>query len=867
MRVCPYCHLVLADSESVCPHDGTQTAPAETPPVPGALQSKFKELKPFAQGQTGTLQLAVQNPGGYRGLLKVIPLSGFESSERVRLKRELRKQTRLAHDGLPRIVDGGEIGQELWLFRDYVAGESLAQRIRRMGRLEPSEALVIAAQVASALDELQRNGLLHRDVKPGHVILQSSPGGLPISKLIDAGVAARLPSGSVFDLIGTPAYISPEQVGGKLVSFRSDLYALGCMLFEMLTGRPPFVGAEIKAVLEQHRNAPVPELAPELGLPSQAVTLLRALLAKEPRQRPFSAQQVRRTLEPLLPPGAPLPALQTRAPSSAGGISVPPPAEDRQSKPSVRPVVPKAPRVPSAARADGRHNKPAAENFNDTQEIELDDIDLAQADPGPKTMRLSADEIEEIDPEAGVANPKTIHLGADDLDVLAIREEAAAELAAAASPSASETGRLVAAVASEPEVDDEPRRAEESAQEPIVAAEHPAAPEPTAAAQAEAQPAAQSRGRRVDFDVESLFDDDVPPEPKAPAPGALHDAAPTQIYRKDEDLGAPARTAALGHPQAYVEPDPDRPAAPDPEGTVVIARPPTKRRPPWLWIGAGAAVLLLLVVLFSGGDEAEDAAASAGAEDAPGASAEGPSPGTNDTPKPAAPPSGTVAREPAAAAQPAQPAGDPPQVAPEQAAAPAPAPEAQAQALPSEPPVVEQAAIEQPALPPNQPAAAPSATRAAKTAAKAEPPAALSAAAASAKLGPSAGNKTGAQAARVDRVAKAEEFKQQARAHYQAGRHRDAALAYRKAIEQNPADPRALVGLGTVLLASGDADGAIAAYSRAVRLEPTSANYHASLGRAYLVRGDRDRARAAYRKALEINPEHGAAKTALQQLR
>src|SRR5688572_29453365 len=237
MRVCPYCHLLLPASQPVCPHDGSSTAPAEAAPVPAALQSKFKDLQPFAQGQTGTLHLCQQTQSGFKGLLKVIPLAGFEGSERVRLKRELRKQTKLAHDGLPRIVDGGDLSQELWLFREFVAGEALVQRIRRLGRLEVEEALLITAQLASALDELQRNGLLHRDVKPGHVILDSGPKGMPIAKLIDAGVAARLPSDSVFDLIGTPAYISPEQVSGKLVSFRSDLYALGCILFEMLTGK------------------------------------------------------------------------------------------------------------------------------------------------------------------------------------------------------------------------------------------------------------------------------------------------------------------------------------------------------------------------------------------------------------------------------------------------------------------------------------------------------------------------------------------------------------------------------------------------------------------------------------------------------
>jgi serine/threonine protein kinase len=157
----------VADSASICPHDGASTTPIEVPDPPAQLRDKLRDFEPFAQGQTGTCYLATQTESGYRGLLKVIPLSRFEASERVRLKRELRKQTRFNHDGLPRMIDGGELGDSLWLFREHVQGESLAQRIRRLGKLEPPEALAIAAQVASALDELQRNGLLHRDVKPG----------------------------------------------------------------------------------------------------------------------------------------------------------------------------------------------------------------------------------------------------------------------------------------------------------------------------------------------------------------------------------------------------------------------------------------------------------------------------------------------------------------------------------------------------------------------------------------------------------------------------------------------------------------------------------------------------------------------------
>jgi serine/threonine protein kinase/tetratricopeptide (TPR) repeat protein len=864
MRVCPYCHLLLADNESVCPHDATQTTPVEASPVPGALQSKYRDLQPFAQGQTGVLYLGQQTQSAFKGLLKVIPLARFEGSERVRLKRELRKQTKLAHDGLPRIVDGGELPQELWLFREFVAGESLAQRIRRRGRLEVDEALLITAQVASALDELQRNGLLHRDVKPGHVILESSPKNMPISKLIDAGVAARLPGESVFDLVGTPAYISPEQVSGKLVSFRSDLYALGCMLFEMLTGKPPFPSDNVKAVLDAHKNAKVPD--PDVALPAPALALLRALLAKEPRQRPFSAQQVRRTLEPLLPPGAPLPVLQSRAPSSAGGISAPPPAAGRGSSPGAKPRSSVPPTPPAAARA----NRDRSGGIP-TEEISLEEIELPPSQV-PNTILLQPDDLEEIDGRG----PSTIRLGEDDIAALEVREEAAALSAAVAREPeelAYDTGQVAAisaaaSAATHAEPEPAPAPTVQEFNEPAAGVVQESA-SPVAAEPAPASGSGTTGRRAVDFDVESLFDDDVPSEPAVRAQPELQDA-PTQIYRPRSDAPPPARAEA-----PYIEPAADRP---DPEGTVMVPRPgakPPARRTPWLWIGAGAGVLLLLVLVFAGGDDGEAPAAAAG--DGAPAAVEGDGKKAAAPASPAALPAPQADRAQARAQrEPVLPATEQPgAAAADEAPSAAVAPTPEQLAVMREGSEQEQPAQAQPA------AAAPSAPAAAAAADPVQPAAAaaageqrrtgeptLSAAAASAKLGPSAGSKLVApRAPRADRVAKAAEFKQQGRDFWKNGRYREAAAAYQSATEQDPSDAGAFAGLGAARLEAGDANASIAAYSRAVRLQPGSSGFHAALGRAYLASGDRIRARAAYQKALELNPNNGAAKTALAQLR
>jgi serine/threonine protein kinase len=380
----------------------------ERPRVSEAIAGKFAELTPFAAGQTGVSFLATAADSDTRGLLKVIPISALDNAERVRLKRELRKQSRLVHDGLPRILDGGESGHELWMFREFVAGESVAQRIRRHGRIALDDALAITAQVATCLDELQRNGLLHRDVKPAHIILEpqsGSPQLPPVAKLVEAGVASRLSTGSIFDLLGTPAYVSPEQVMGKLVSFRSDLYALGCVLFEMLTGAPPFGKDDVRAVLEAHKSATPPE--PEIELPPSVNALLRSMLAKEPRQRPFSAQQVRRTLEPLLPDGSPLPAPGTRAPTATPLPN--PPA------PRVLPPLPntraKQSSIDELEFEDLRASPPSLPPPRNTMRIDDNEIDSLQVDvsipPSPTPPAFSDQSLVDLAAHVRAPSPVT----------------------------------------------------------------------------------------------------------------------------------------------------------------------------------------------------------------------------------------------------------------------------------------------------------------------------------------------------------------------------------------------------------------------------------------------------------------------------
>ncbi|MGE0788929.1 MAG: protein kinase [Sandaracinaceae bacterium] len=400
MLVCPLCRLLLGEDEKTCPRDGREGVEARPPIATAGLEARFQIVEPYAQGRSGDLFIADDRETGRRGVLKLLRLDErATSAERARLRREILKQASITHEVLSPPLATGDAGDHPWLFREWHDGVSLAVRLTRGGAMTLPEALAITEQVASALDALHRAGLLHRDLKPGHVILMPRPSGVPKVAVIDSGIAARIDAPTTFEIAGTPEYVPPEQATGKLVSFRSDLYALGCVLFEMLTGTPPFAG-DVPALLEAHASGVVP--TPSIELPGGVAKLLSQLLAKEPRERPFSAQQVRRALAPFLPEDAsakrestqtfdrlterrrePLVGIGTlrpspRAPTATSPSRIPPPPPpDQRSKPSQPPPPPppstgsrSLPSTPGSSRSNERED----------QTQELTPLDLEQAE-------------------------------------------------------------------------------------------------------------------------------------------------------------------------------------------------------------------------------------------------------------------------------------------------------------------------------------------------------------------------------------------------------------------------------------------------------------------------------------------------------
>jgi eukaryotic-like serine/threonine-protein kinase len=232
-----------------------------------------------------------------------------------RLDREARALARLSHPNVVAVYDAGLDGPDAYVVMELLAGPSLAELLADRGPLPVPVAVRYAMQAADALAAAHAIGIVHRDIKPGNLVLAADG----TVKVVDFGIAALSFGTATFTAtatsLGTPAYLSPEQAAGQAAGPGSDLYSLGCVLFALLTGEPPFAGEHPVAFAHQHLTAVPPSArARRPEVPPQLDALLAALLAKDPADRPADAATVRDWLaaaEAALSPGRTTPAFAT----------------------------------------------------------------------------------------------------------------------------------------------------------------------------------------------------------------------------------------------------------------------------------------------------------------------------------------------------------------------------------------------------------------------------------------------------------------------------------------------------------------------------------------------------------------------------
>ncbi|WP_224362447.1 protein kinase domain-containing protein [Hyalangium versicolor] len=279
--------------------------------VGSTLAGRFRLLRVLGQGGTGTVYEARQHGLSRHVAVKVLHAHIATSPGAVaRFQREAMLMARLHHPGAVHVYDFGEDKGALFLAMEHVHGETLEAVTFREGSLPVSVAVDVAAQVLEVLEAAHALGIVHRDLKPPNVMLTgelSSPRAkvldFGLAQVVDGALQARITASGLVH--GTPAYMSPEQCRGERVDARADLYSLGCLLHELITGQPPFGTTPAAEVMSGHLYRPPPplrQLRPQLDIPRALEALVLDCLAKRPEQRPENAQVVRLRLLRALSP-------------------------------------------------------------------------------------------------------------------------------------------------------------------------------------------------------------------------------------------------------------------------------------------------------------------------------------------------------------------------------------------------------------------------------------------------------------------------------------------------------------------------------------------------------------------------------------
>ncbi len=345
-RICPRCRATVGPTDPAggalapitrCPRDGAAVVPIEAlaaadgdPFLGATVANRFVVLERLGAGSMGTIYRAWDEAGGREVAVKILRADhAHGAAARARFAIEAQAMQRLSSPHAVELIDFGEVfgpttdelapeEASLYLAMELLDGESLGARIARRQRLPQTDALPIARGVLLALAEAHDARIIHRDLKPDNVFLcsSSSDGGGPRVKLLDFGVA-KLDAEpddrrwALFDtmtsegVIGTPRYMSPEQAQGKDVDARSDLYAVGVLLYQMLVGHTPFADGDAAVVMARHiGEAPVAPIdaAPDASIEPALSALVMAALSKDRARRPPDARAFLAALADIAPP-------------------------------------------------------------------------------------------------------------------------------------------------------------------------------------------------------------------------------------------------------------------------------------------------------------------------------------------------------------------------------------------------------------------------------------------------------------------------------------------------------------------------------------------------------------------------------------
>ena len=323
MRVCPQCARKYVDGEAFCPFDGARLrSPLSSPslnadPLVGTmLDGRYRIDRVLGRGGMGTVYAglleALEQPRAIKVLRPVLD----DGQALGRFEREARTASKLGNEHIVKVFDFGVTDDGLaFIAMEMLDGQDLGDLLSTQRFLPVERAVDIIIQCCTALGAAHAAGIVHRDLKPENVFLVSRPGYREFVKIVDFGLAKYSDTEQEGDperkltktgmIFGTPQYMSPEQCSGKPTDHRSDVYALGLMLYELLCGRVPFDGETFMGVINQHLvdpPRPLLELNPSIQVPPSLEAVVYRCLAKKARNRPQSMRELADELVTALRP-------------------------------------------------------------------------------------------------------------------------------------------------------------------------------------------------------------------------------------------------------------------------------------------------------------------------------------------------------------------------------------------------------------------------------------------------------------------------------------------------------------------------------------------------------------------------------------
>jgi len=312
-KYCPKCFGQYDGAEVVCPGDGTELRGPDNDPLIGKVFAERYDI----ESVLGLGGMSIVYKARHRLMDRTVAikmLHGNIKSDHLSLERfrmEAQAASSLNHQNIITVYDFGVTPQsEAFFVMDFLDGENLSECLERKTKLPWERAIGIFKQICDGLGAAHKKGIVHRDMKPANVVLIKQDEGTELVKLVDFGIAKLLPASGkeqqsltkTGEVFGSPIYMSPEQCLGQDVDRHSDIYALGCLMYETVTGVPPHLGPTFLDTLNKHvgeQAKPIKEVAPDANVPAELEQIIQKCLAKKPEDRFDTAEEIRDHLSAL----------------------------------------------------------------------------------------------------------------------------------------------------------------------------------------------------------------------------------------------------------------------------------------------------------------------------------------------------------------------------------------------------------------------------------------------------------------------------------------------------------------------------------------------------------------------------------------